>query len=316
MEKLKVSFVLKLVVTGLILSAVTAALVMKIIFAVSTINMPDFTGTDLEKARITCARMHIDLKVDDEVFSSFYPAGSIMQQDVKKGTQIKKGRTFYVIVSKGSKILSIPDITNLQKSKALVELKNSGLNEGYETVITSNVFKEDTLIAQSPAPGQEVPAGLSINFLRSSGKREQNFLMPDFSGRDAFTSFNSMRKAGLLIEKLDVEENETLASGTIIGQQPAPGSMVNKKTPITIKAGVSATDAKLKKRTIKISFTNPAQVPQLVRINVMSLNGSETVFNEVAEPGGVVDVNAAIRGGAIVQIFNGTELVKETEYAD
>jgi serine/threonine-protein kinase len=316
MEKVKFSFVVKLVVIGMILSGISAAVVMKVIFAVSTITMPDFTGIRLETAQASASRMKIDLKVDDQVFSSLYENGCIMQQDIKKGTEIKKGRTVYVIVSKGSKLVTIPDITNQPKNAALVLLKNNDLNAGYETTIKSNVFKEDAIVAQSPAAGQDGPAGIYVNFLRASGKKDKSFLMPDLSGRDVFKAFQTIRKSNLLIEKLDVEINEGLKSGTIISQQPEGGYMITEKTPITLKASVQESDVKLKKHIIKISYANPAQVPQLVRITVLSLNGSETVYNEVAQPAEPININATIRGEAVVQIFHGTELVRETEISN
>lgn len=315
-EKTGLSFIVKLVIVGLILSGISAAVVMKVIFAISTISMPDLTGIKLENAQKMADRMKIDLKVDDQDFSSLYEAGCIMQQDIKKGTKIKKGRTIYVIVSKGSKQVSVPDITNQVKNAALALLKNSDLNPGNETTIKSSIYKEDTIVAQSPAAGQTAPAGINVNFLRASGKRDRTYLLPDLTGRDVFGSFASLRKAGLMIQKLDVKTNEGLKSGTVVSQDPAPGYMATEKTPITIKASIQDSDVKLKKRIIKVTYSNPLQVPQLIRINVLSLNGSETVYNEVAQPGEPINVDATVRGEAVVQVFNGTELAKEMEIAN
>jgi len=316
MEKVKSSYIIKLIILGFFLSLISTVFVMKLIFAISTITMPDFTGMTIEKAQKKASRMKIDLKVDAEDFSRFYARGYVMQQDISKGTKIKKGRTLYVLVSKGSKLVRIPSITGQPKNTSLVLLKNNGLNAGYETAIESGVFKEDYIIAQSPAAGQEAPAGISINFLRSSGKKGYNYMMPDLRGKDIFTVFDSMRRSNLLIEKIEIEINENLASGSIISQQPGPGYMVNGSKHITLKASVKESDEKLKKRIIKINYVNPSQVPQLIKITVLSLNGSETVYNEVAQPNEEINVNATVRGASLVQIFNGTELVKETEMSN
>jgi len=90
--------------------------------------------------------------------------------------------------------------------------------------------------------------------------------------------------------------------------------MVNEKSAITLKASINENDLRLKKRIINISYTSESATPQLIRINVLSLNGSETVYNEVAQPNDPVNVSAAVRGQAVVQIYGGIELLKEMEF--
>ncbi|MCE5300527.1 MAG: PASTA domain-containing protein [Spirochaetia bacterium] len=314
MDKEKTGFILKVSFVGFILFFVTAALVMRVIFSISTIYMPDFTGLKVEKAQKQAARMKIDLKIEDEQFSNVYEQGMIITQDIKPKTQIKKGRVVYVVVSKGSKLVLVPDITNSLKSKAIVDLKNTGLIEGSTAAIRSNIYKENIVIAQSPAPGEEIPAGMPMNLLYSSGERERDFLMPNFTGRTIFDSFELIKTNKLMVEKLIVEENSGLESGVILSQSPGAGYMVNNNTPITLKASINESDERLKKRIIHLSYVNPAQVPQLIKITVLSLNGSDTIFSEVAEPGQVITLSTAVRGNALVQIYNGTGLAKEMEF--
>ena len=116
MEKIKLSYILKLAVTGIILAGVSAVIAMKIAFYLGTITMPDFTGTMLEKALKTSQGMQIDLKVDAEVPSAVYEKGVVVSQNISPNAKIKKGRTVYVNVSAGSKIVSVPDLSNMQKS--------------------------------------------------------------------------------------------------------------------------------------------------------------------------------------------------------
>lgn len=314
MEKLKVSYILKLSVMGLLLMLISGAAIMKIIFMLSTISMPDFTGMKTEKAQKIAERMKIDLKIDDEIYSPIYEAGCVVSQDITARTDIKKGRTVYVVVSKGSKIVTIPDLTAQEKSAALVLLRNSGLLEGNDTVVSSSIYKDTTVISQSPAAGERSSAGIKVNMLRSSGPDKKDFLMPDLSGVNVFNAFATLRKNKILIEKLTVEPNEELASGTILSQSPPAGYLINEKTPVSFKASIKESDTTLKKRIVKIIYSNPGNLPALVKINVLSLNGSDTIYNDVAQPNEPINVNADIRGSALVQIWNGTELAKEIEF--
>jgi serine/threonine-protein kinase len=314
MEKVKVSYILKLAVLGVLLMLISAAAITKVIFMFSTISMPDFSGIKTEKAQKMAQRMKIDLKIDDEIYSPIYEVGCVVSQDIPARTEIKKGRTVYIVVSKGSKTVIIPDIAAQSRSAALVLVRNAGLLEGDDTVVFSSIYKDTTVISQSPPAGQESPAGIKVNMLRSSGPRKTDYLMPDLTGRNTFDAFQSLRKNKLLVEKLTVEPSEEIASGTILNQEPPAGYMINEKTPISINASIKESDTTLKKRMIKIAYANPENLPKLVRINVLSLNGSETVYNEVAQPNEPININAAIRGEALVQIWSGTEIAKEMEF--
>jgi serine/threonine-protein kinase len=313
MEKVKVSYILKLAVIGVLLMFISSAAITKIIFILSTISMPDFTGMPIDKAKRTASRMKIDLKIDDEIYSPLYKTGCLVSQDIQAHTDIKKGRAVYVVVSKGSKIVMIPDISARVKSDAVVQLRNAGLLEGYDTVVTSSMHADTTVIAQSPAPGQEAPAGIKINMLRSSGSRSTDYMMPELNGQNVFGVFSGLRGKNLVIEKLSVEPNEELPSGTILSQEPRPGYIVNSKTPVSLKASIKESDQTLKKRMITITYANTEALPALIKINILSLNGSDTVYNEMAQPNEPININAAVRGQALVQIFNGKDLVKELE---
>ncbi|MGD0566445.1 MAG: PASTA domain-containing protein, partial [Candidatus Goldiibacteriota bacterium] len=313
MEKVRFSYILKLTVIGFILMFAAAATITRIISALSTISMPDLTGIKLDRAQKLAFRMKIDLKVEDEINSPLYDAGSIIAQDIQARSEIKKGRTVYVVVSKGFKLVQIPDITDRPKAEALVMIKNAGLLEGFDAIIASPSIKDTNVISESPGAGQVVPAGIKINMLRSSGPRVKNFVMPRLTGRDTMEVFSILKSRDLHIESLSAESggSETsgsAASGVIISQSPQAGFLVNEKSAITLRASINENDTRLKKRMINISYTSASTTPQLIRINVLSLNGSETVYNEVAQPNDPVSVSAAVRGQAVVQIYGGTEL--------
>ena len=44
------------------------------------------------------------------------------------------------------------------------------------------------------------------------------------------------------------------------------------------------------------------------------LNGSEIIYNDITQPQQKIRVNAKVRGDALVQVFIGTELLKEIEF--
>jgi serine/threonine-protein kinase len=315
MEKIKGSFILKLIFIGFILSGLTTALVMKLLFAVSTITLPDFTGVALEKAQKMGLRAGIDIKVENEVDSNMYEKGFIVSQDMPPKSKIKKGRAVYVVVSKGSKIVPVPSLIGSLMSKAVIDLKNAFLDTGYEASVSSYVTPEDVVMAQSPPAGENAPSGSQVNILKSTGPKDFEFMMPGFNHKNLSDIYAIMKTYGLAVASVKVQEDESLESGTIINQSPAAGYKIKKDTPVTFTASIRPNDLSLKQRLIKFSYRlDNTDSPALVKINVLSLGGSETVYNEMTQPGRIISASASVRGDAIVQFFVGTQAVKEVEF--
>jgi eukaryotic-like serine/threonine-protein kinase len=317
MEKIKFSYILRLTITGLILSAITAAIVMKLTFYIGQITLPDFSGMPLEKAQRTAARMKIDLKIEDRVPSAIYAPEVIISQDIKPKAKIKQGRAVYVIVSTGSKKVIVPDISTMARAKAVVYLKNSDLNTGSEASIYSPIYKEETVISQSPPAGSEVIVNHNVNFLKSLGPQKTAYMMPDFSGRNISEAYRLLTKKNIFIKSLTVTDDENAESGSVTSQSPAPGARITQESELSFTISKKPSDLSLKKRLIKIYYTFEGRddnAAKLIRINVFSLNGSETVYTDMTEPGKAIGVSAAVIGDAIVQVFLGTELLKEMTY--
>jgi len=315
MDKEKISFILKASFFGFIVSILTAVFVMRLIFSISTISMPDFTGVQFENAKKVADNLKLNLKVENEVFNNIYENGAIVSQDIKPKSKIKKGRAVYVVVSMGSKMIAVPNITGMLKPNAVLTIKQSNLDDGFEAVITSGIYKENTVISQYPAPGESVPTGTRVDLLRSGPPEVPDFFMPSFTSQNIFDVFKVLKTNQLFVTGLNISVNETLDSGTILGQLPESGSMVNKDTPIVFSISKKSNDPKLKNRMIKISYKMEGlDVSKLVKINVFDLSGNRVVYNKVTGPNDDIELKESILGEALVQVFIGTDLVKEMEF--
>ncbi|HDT15645.1 MAG TPA: PASTA domain-containing protein, partial [Firmicutes bacterium] len=242
------------------------------------------------------------------------PEGFIASQNIKPKTKIKKGRLVYVTVSKGSKMVIVPDIKGLQRTQAMLILRNSDLEQGHETKVFSS-SPENTVLAQSPPPGETVPFNYTVNILTSAGEKEKDYIMPDLAGVNIFEVYRLLRQKNLFVENLSVSTNNLVESGIILEQAPAPGYKVNKKTPITMIANRQDDDIRLRRRLINIDFRLEGyRNARFARVNVLSLSGSEIVYSRITEPGAPIRTEAAVRGDALAQLFVSNELIAEKEF--
>jgi serine/threonine-protein kinase len=315
MDKEKFGFIFKVTLGGIVVFFLTALLVMRFIFTISTIAMPDFTGVPFDSAKKVAEKLKLNLKIENEIFTNVYESGCIVSQDIKPKSKIKKGRAVYVVVSMGSKMIAVPNITGMMKPNAVLTIKQSNLDDGFETIVTSGIYKENTVMSQYPAPGENVPTGTKVDLLRSGPPEVPNFLMPSFINQNIFDVFKILKDNQLFVTSLTINVNETLDSGTILDQSPGAGNMINKDTPIVFTINKKASDPKLKNKLIKITYKMEGyDVSKLVKINLFDLGGNRVVYNKVTGPNEVVDLKESILGEALVQIFIGTDLVKEIEY--
>jgi eukaryotic-like serine/threonine-protein kinase len=87
-------------------------------------------------------------------------AGIVVAQEPKAGANLKEGETVALTVSKGGRPVAVPDVVGTTSSEATATLQATGLNVNVVGVPSSQ--PSGTVVAQSPAAGEEVPAGSSV----------------------------------------------------------------------------------------------------------------------------------------------------------
>lgn len=90
------------------------------------VQVPNFVGSSysrIESESIFKERFNI---IVAEAFSSDVEAGYIISQDVAKGSQVEKGSTINIVVSKGIEYITLPDLKGLQYDDVEARLKELG----------------------------------------------------------------------------------------------------------------------------------------------------------------------------------------------
>ena len=78
------------------------------------------------------------------------------------------GSEVTLVVSKGPKPVIVPEVVGQKKGAAKTAITDAGLSVGEETSVEDDAAA-NTVIAQEPAAGSEVPAGSAVNLTSSSG---------------------------------------------------------------------------------------------------------------------------------------------------
>lgn len=122
------------------------------------IEIPTVVGEKIKSANATLS--DLGLKVDrSNVFSESVNKNTVMSIKPKAGNTVPSGSTVEVVVSKGPPPVTVPNLVDMPRKKAIAALKKIGLQAKVEV---GAVAPLNRVISQSPAAGTEIPKGSSV----------------------------------------------------------------------------------------------------------------------------------------------------------
>ncbi len=187
---------------------------------------PNFVGMTVEKAQQTAGALGLELKVEDKLFSTQYPANQIVSQMPPQGTGIKMGQHIHVLVSLGKPQVTVPNVVGTTVRAAQITAIQRGLTVGDVAAVHWSGTEADQVVGQDPRPEAADVRTPSVNLLVSLGVAPPAFLCPSFIGRPLVEARGNLEKAGFKIAKVTSIPTGTAAKGVIISQSPPPGSKI------------------------------------------------------------------------------------------
>ncbi|WP_327323052.1 Stk1 family PASTA domain-containing Ser/Thr kinase [Streptomyces sp. NBC_01210] len=123
------------------------------------IEVPGVTGDSLDAATSELEGAGFKVKVASAQINSPEDAGSVAKQSAAEGTQLARGDTITLTVSKGPRMIDVPDVVGKKADEATSRLKAAGFEVKVEK---SFPFFGDTVESQSVEGGGQAPEGSTI----------------------------------------------------------------------------------------------------------------------------------------------------------
>jgi serine/threonine-protein kinase len=191
------------------------------------VSVPDESGKQATVASVDLDRRGFDVSIHNRESGS--PVGQVIGQSPEAGTKVDKGSTVTLQVSSGPGKVNVPFVTGLKESTATKALNKRGLNVDSTSQHSATVPKGE-VIRSSPPDGTSVDKGSRVQLVVSSGPSQVK--VPDVTNMDSASAHSELRNAGLTFT--DNQQNSDQPKGTVISQNPAGGSTVNKGTSVTL----------------------------------------------------------------------------------
>ena len=164
-------------------------------------------------------------------YNDQYDEGVIFEQGQTAGTIVREGYTLSLKVSRGKRMITIPDVVNKKVTIAQSELTSAGFTPVVRETYDNNVA-QGLVIRTEPAVGEDAPADSEILIMVSKGPFEADLKVPDVIG---LTKEKAIAK--LTEGKIEYKIEEIAHEGDknkIIEQSVKGGEYVSKGTTVTI----------------------------------------------------------------------------------
>ncbi len=122
------------------------------------IEIPNVVGQKIKTVEANLG--DLGLKIDrSNVFSETVEKYTVMSIEPQAGNTVPSGSTVELVVSKGPPPVTVPNLVDMPRKKAIKALEKIGLRAKVEV---GAVAPLNRVISQSPAPGTEIPKGSTV----------------------------------------------------------------------------------------------------------------------------------------------------------
>ncbi len=162
-------------------------------FGNKSLTVPNLVNMTLEEAQSAVEKEGLYLSVKSEEYNSEVDENCIISQTPEGGsTNVKKGDTINVVVSKGSSQASVPNVVGLTLSNAKQLIEENNLKVGTVKYEYSSIYEEGTVLNQSPGAGSSrAQEGDEVNLYVSKGSEKSNTQTPTVPDKKPTTPENN-----------------------------------------------------------------------------------------------------------------------------
>lgn len=135
----------------------------------SVVETPDVVGLGLVQAKRLMQDEKLHVVVRDSLFSESAKLDQVLEQHPSAGTRIKEDGTVQLVISKGSKLVKVPDLIGSTFQEALITLRNYELRGSIVDSLYSDTHPRNTVIRSMPMGGSKIEKKSSVRLVLSRG---------------------------------------------------------------------------------------------------------------------------------------------------
>lgn len=197
--------------------------------SVDLLRVPGVVGLDTARARELIGAA--DLTYEEEGgLNHRATAGTVIAQEPLAGQMAEPGSSVRVVVSAGKTLSPVPDVVGLKYSQAELALARAGYAS------ESDWVDDDADVGQvvdtRPAPGTPLGLADTVRLFVSAGARRVR--VPNLVTLSLSGARETLERLGLRLGDIQQDSASLAAPGTVLGQTPSSGTVVDRATRIAV----------------------------------------------------------------------------------
>src|SRR5437016_5438406 len=160
--------------------------------------------------------------------STTVASGSVISESPAAGTSVAKCSAVNLVVSSGAPPptpVTVPNVVGETQASATSAISAAALTVGAVTQQSSTTVASGNVISESPAAGTSVASGAAVSLVVSSGvPAPGQVAVPNVVGQTQAAATSAISGAGFTVGAVAQESSTTVASGSVISQNPAAGA--------------------------------------------------------------------------------------------
>ncbi len=280
---------------------------------VPIVAVPDLVGMEIEEASSVVSQVGLEIEEQNEgVYNSKFAEGKIISQFPAAGERVRQTRDIVVTVSKGPRVITVPDLNNKKLRQVKVILSNKNLELGDIKYKYNDNIAENYIFSQKPEKGEEINVETKIDLIVSKGPMPEMVEVPNIIGLEKNKAIQKIIINDLKVGNINEKMTLRFKDGQVAGQQYETGKSVpkNDKIDLTVSKGlINKENAEVHTSTIGIEVLGFKE--QQITIVVTDNNGEDTVYNQAHKPGDYVRQTINSVGPTVFKVYIDGELVKK-----
>jgi eukaryotic-like serine/threonine-protein kinase len=134
------------------------------------VETPQLIGVSLAQAKRMLNDLNLHAVVEDSLYSETAKLDEILDQSPSFGIEIKEEGTVHLVISKGSKMVRVPDVRGSSFQEAMVMLRNYDLRSTIVDSLYDDSVERNAVLRSNPAAGVMVEKKSLIRLILSRGQ--------------------------------------------------------------------------------------------------------------------------------------------------
>jgi beta-lactam-binding protein with PASTA domain len=182
------------------------------------VELPDVEYIPFEEAKKILESKRLRIVFEEKKFDATYPESTVIFQNPRPFSRVKRGRRIYVTLSAGEKMVQVPRVIGMAERDAVFKLRDSGLQVGEIFYEYSDYWLNGVVCDQSYPEGAEVVEQGVVDITVSLGRLPSRFVVPNVIGKSLETAKKVILQAGLKVGTVTYEVRDQLIPDTVIRQ--------------------------------------------------------------------------------------------------